>query len=330
MKKLALVLALVCAVPSSAQTAPLVLGVGCVGNTVSDVDRSVAFYTQVLHFAKASEQEFSGDALERAKGVFGARVRVVRLTLGNECLELTQYLASPGRSVPVDSRSNDRWFQHIAIIVRDMNQAYAWLRKHKVAHASTGPQRLPDWNPNAGGIKAFYFRDPDGHNLEILEFPAGKGDPRWRRPGTDLFLGIDHTAIVIGDTDDSLAFYRDLLGLVVQGESENYGIEQERLNNVFGARLRITSLKAASGPAIEFLQYLSPSDGRPIPLDTKSNDLVHWEIPIVVADLDTAWREFVRRRVKLVSPGPQAISAEQKEFQAKDPDGHAIVIRSRP
>src|SRR5262249_38354332 len=72
---------------------------------------------------------------------------------------------------------NDRWFQHVVIIVRDMDRAYAHLRAHGIAHASTEPQRLPDWNPGAGGIKAFYFRDPDGHFLEILSFPPGKGDP---------------------------------------------------------------------------------------------------------------------------------------------------------
>lgn len=326
MKRLVLLL-LLFAGAAAAQSAPLALGVGCIGNTVSDMDRAVDFYSRVLHFRKAGDVELYGDALERAKGVFGARVRVVELRLGSECIELTQYLASPGRPIPADSRSNDRWFQHIAIIVRDMDKAYAWLRQNRVAHASTGPQRLPDWNKNAGGIKAFYFRDPDGHNLEILEFPAGKGDSRWHRPGDNLFLGIDHTAIVVADTDDSLHFYREVLGMAVQGESENYGIEQERLNNVFGARLRITSLKAAKGPAIEFLQYLAPSDGRPIPADTKANDIVHWEIPVFVADATAAWQALIARRVRMVSPGPQDVGGRH-EFQAKDPDGHALVFRT--
>ena len=62
-----------------------------------------------------------------------------------------------------------------------------------------------------------------------------------------LFLGIDHTAIVVGNTEASLKFYRDALGLQIAGTSENYGTEQEHLNNVFGARLRITSLRAGSG-----------------------------------------------------------------------------------
>ena len=106
--------------------------------------------------------------------------------------------------------------------------------------------KLPAWNKNAAGIRAFYFKDPDGDVLEILQFPPDKGNPKWHRPTDKLFLGIDHTAIVVGDTDTSLHFYRDRLGLEVVGESENYGTEQEHLNNVFGARLRITSLHAAA------------------------------------------------------------------------------------
>src|SRR5208283_4521424 len=284
------VLSLVVALPRlSAQQQPaLVDGVDAIGITVSDMDRAVDFYSKVLTFEKVSDNEVAGENYEHLEGVFGLRMRIVRMRLGDEFIELTEYLAPKGRPIPVDSHSNDRWFQHIAIIVSDMDKAYAWLRQNKVEHASSGPQRLPDWNKNAGGIKAFYFKDPDEHPIEILEFPEGKGDPKWHR-GTDrLFLGIDHTAIAVSDTYTSLKFYRDLLGLRVAGESENYGTEQEHLNNVFGAHLRITALRAPTGPGIELLEYLSPRDGRPFPVDEHSNDLVHRETILVTPDADAA------------------------------------------
>ena len=220
---------------SSSQAVRQVERVGAIGMTVSDMDRSVEFYSKVLSFEKISDVELTGAEYERLQGVFGLRMRVVRMRLGEEFIELTEYLAPKGRPFPVDSRGNDRWFQHIAIITSDMEKAYAWLRQNKTEHASTGPQRLPDWNKNAGGIKAFYFRDPDRHYLEILQFPAGKGEAKWQRRDR-LFLGIDHTAIVVADTEASLKFYQDVLGLKVAGTSENYGTEQEHLNNVFGAR----------------------------------------------------------------------------------------------
>lgn len=312
---------------------PLVERVGAIGMTVSDMDKSVEFYSQVLSFEKVSDVEVTGEDYERLQGLFGLRMRVVRMKLGEELIELTEYLTPKGRPAPIDSRSNDRWFQHIAIITSDMDQAYALLRRHKVEHASTGPQRLPDWNKNAGGIKAFYFRDPDKHWLEILQFPPDKGDQKWQKKER-LFLGIDHTAIVVGDTEASLKFYRDKLGLQVAGTSENYGTEQERLNNVFGARLRITSLRAASGgPGIEFLEYLAPSDGRPFPNDARASDLFHWQTTLIVNTADMFAKRLLAENARFVSPGVVTISEKNLGFSkgllARDPDGHAMALLER-
>jgi catechol 2,3-dioxygenase-like lactoylglutathione lyase family enzyme len=313
----------------SAAQQPLVNAVGPIGITVSDMDRSLDFYTRVLHFSRLSDDELAGEDVEHVKGVFGSRIRVVRLQLGEEQIELSEFLTPQGRAIPVDSRSNDRWFQHIAIIVRDMDGAYAWLRQNKVHFASSGPQTLPAWNKNAGGIKAFYFRDPDNHVLEILWFPPDKGLPKWHRPGAELFMGIDHTAIVVSNTDASLRFYRDLLGMQVAGESENYGTEQEHLNNVFGAHLRITALRASQGPGIEFLEYLAPRDGRPIPADLRADDLAHWETELISLRPAQSWQELLGRVEPISSqPGELSLAGEAiSEFIVKDPDGHAIALR---
>jgi catechol 2,3-dioxygenase-like lactoylglutathione lyase family enzyme len=332
-----LLLLALCLLPFSAVAQPQVTAVDSIGVTVADVDRSVEFFSKVLSFEKVSEIEVAGSEYEHLQGVFGLRMRIVRMKLGDEFIELTEYLAPRGRPIPTDSRSNDHWFQHIAIITSDMDKAYQWLRRHKVTHASSGPQRLPDWNKNAGGIRAFYFKDPDGHALEILEFPTDKGDPKWRRlaaanPNT-LFLGIDHTAIVVSDTEASLKFYRDALGLRVAGESENYGTEQEHLNNVFGVRLRITALRAASGPGIEFLEYLAPRDGRAAPVDLKVNDLAHWQTKLITGNAAVAERRLIAGRYALISSGvvaiPEGEMSFRKSFLARDPDGHAMQLIER-
>lgn len=310
--------------------AAVVVAVGPIGLTVADLDRSVAFYTEVLGFEKTSETEVLGDAWEKRSGVFGARLRIARLKLGEEELELTQYLAPRGRPFPQDSRGNDRWFQHVAIIVSDMDRAYGRLRAFKVEHASTAPQRIPDWNTAAAGIRAFYFRDPDGHFLEILSFPPGKGAAKWHATDGRLFLGIDHTAIVVSNTDSSVAFYRDRLGFRVAGASENHGTEQEHLNNVFGARLRITSLRAERGPAIEFLEYVAPRDGRPYPADARANDLLHWQTRLVTRSLDGAERRLRAAHATFVSPGAVPLPDSRLGFSRgvliRDPDGHALEV----
>jgi catechol 2,3-dioxygenase-like lactoylglutathione lyase family enzyme len=323
-----LAVALLVASLAGTASAQLVTAVDAVGMTVSDMDRSVAFFSKVLTFETVSDVEVAGADYERLQGVFGVRMRVVRMRLGDEAIELSQYLAPRGRPIPADSRSNDRWFQHVAIIVSDMDRAYRRLREHEVEHASSGPQRLPETIPGAAGIRAFYFKDPDGHHLEILEFPPDKGAAKWHAHGGRLFLGIDHTAIVVADTEQSLGFYRDTLGLEIAGESENFGTEQEHLNNVFGARLRITALRAASGPGIELLEYLAPRDGRPAPADLRANDLAHWQTRLVTAGAESATKALRGR--KLVSPGtvetPQAELGFHRAICVGDPDGHVMQL----
>ena len=204
---------------------------------------------------------------------------------------------------------------------------------HKVRHASTGTQTLPSYITAAAGIRAFYFKDPDNHVLEILSFPPDKGSPKWHELANSgkLFLGIDHTAIVVSNTDASLKFYRDLLGLTVAGSSDNYGPEQEHLNNVMGAKLHITDLHTKEGGiAVEFLDYQNPRDGRPFPSNTKSSDLWHWQTSFVSND---AVQFFGYYKRNLVSDGLVEFKKPTLGFHAaglvRDADGHAVRIIAR-
>src|SRR2546428_3207182 len=324
---LVIALLTLCSVSIFAQSPKV--AVESMGMTVSDMDRSVEFYS-ALTFRKISDVEVYGDEYERLEGVFGVRMRIVRMQLGNEYLDLTEYLAPRGRPVPADSRSNDLWFQHIAIVVRDMDQAFDKLRALKVQFVSTGPQTLPPSIKAAAGIKAFYFRDPDQHNLEIIYFPPGKGDPRWQAKTDNLFLGIDHTAIGISNTESSLRFYRDVLGLRKAGESENFGTEQEHLNQVFGAHLQITGMRAASGPGIEFLEYLTPRDGRERPADVHANDIVHWQTMIATDDVDLMVKKLRHVHVRFVSSDVIVMPKDKAGFSkgalVSDPDGHCVLL----
>lgn len=154
---MAIAVALVGIPPCAAGDSPI-RAVDSVTITVSDVDRALDFYEDVLTFEKVSEVEVTGEAYERLTGVFGLRMRVARMRLGDEFIELMEVMTPKGRPLPADSRSNDLWFQHVAVITPDMDRAFEWLRAHDITYSSPEPQTLPDWNPNAGGIKAFYFK----------------------------------------------------------------------------------------------------------------------------------------------------------------------------
>jgi catechol 2,3-dioxygenase-like lactoylglutathione lyase family enzyme len=330
---LALVLIAWCTPALSRDGAPVAIQrVAMIGFSVSDMDRSMAFYSDVLGFEKISDFRVTGAAYDRLQGVFASNARIVHMRLGEQIVELTQYVSPPdGRPVPVPSRSNDLWFEHMAIVVSDMEKAYETLQRHGVRQISPEPQTIPASNVPAAGIKAMKFRDPDNHNLELLWFPEGKGLPQWHKASNRLFLGIDHTAITVGDTAASLAFYRDLLGMKVAGGSLNIGLTQEYLDNVFGARVRVTAVVPAEAPPhVEFLQYETPPGGRPMPLDSAADDLWHWQTSLIVDDVQAAAAALRAAGVRFVSPEVRAVTDPRLGFSravmVRDPDGHAMRL----
>jgi hypothetical protein len=116
----------------------------------------------------------------------------------------------------------------------------------------------------------------------------------------------------------------------VAGESENYGVEQEHLNQVFGARLRITALRSDHGPGIEFLEYIAPPGGRPVPPDSQANDLIFWKTELQVdhlADLGMKLKETGARYVSkaVVATSGHTVGAG-KILIVRDPDGHALQL----
>ncbi|MBL7744655.1 MAG: VOC family protein [Chitinophagaceae bacterium] len=305
--------------------------VEAIGITVSQMEHSVKFYSEVLGFKKVSDTELYGTEYEQLQGIFGLRMRIVKMQLGEEFIELTDYLTSGGRRIPENAKSNDLFFQHIAIVVSDMDKAYAQLKKFNIEHVSTAPQTLPKSIPAAEGIKAFYFHDPDNHNLELIYFPKGKGQAKWQKTNDKLFLGIDHTAIGVSDTDSSLKFYRDILGIERKGDSWNKGIEQSHLNYVENASLHITGLRAAEGPGVEFLQYLVPGPGNPYPTDSRTDDIWHWQTTLITDDVQRLYDKFKQLPYRIVSKQLATIRTKDgqrsKAFIVRDGDGHAVLIR---
>jgi hypothetical protein len=127
----------------------------------------------------------------------------------------------------------------------------------------------------------------------------------------------------------------------IAGTAENYGPEQERLNNVFGVRLRITALRAERGIGIELLDYLAPRTGRAMPSDALTSDLWHWQVTFARDDVDAVETAVARESGKvgaasLVSPGVVPVaaipagSAPARALALRDPDGHADVLWTQP
>jgi catechol 2,3-dioxygenase-like lactoylglutathione lyase family enzyme len=267
-----------------------------VSRVVFDLDRAQNFYRDALGFSVVSRGRADPQTLA-ALGVGDAEECVLRL--GEQHIALLQF-AAPGRRTPRDSRSDDLWFQHLAIVVSDMDAAYAHLstRAGWFPISQGGPQLLP---PADGSVRAFKFRDPDGHPLELIWFPPGQGRAVWHQTvPSGVFLGIDHSALAVASTPRSLRFYR-ALGLSVSDRSLNRGPAQARLDAVAGVRVRVTGLRPASatGPGLELLCYRRP--GRPAARIQPNDEVTDW-VTLAVAS----------------PPGvPLAL---------RDPDGHRLVL----
>ena len=139
--------------------------------TVSDLDRAVAFYEQALGFSKVGERARRRIAdHDYSTGIFGTRVRSATLQLGDERIELEQYLRA-GRSADPAGQPLQR---PVVPALRGGGQRHGpGLRARAPASRSkpspSAPQTIPESNNGAAaGIKAYKFKDPDGHPLELL------------------------------------------------------------------------------------------------------------------------------------------------------------------
>jgi catechol 2,3-dioxygenase-like lactoylglutathione lyase family enzyme len=303
-----------------------VIRVGCPSISVSSIDRAITFYTGVLGFQVRNRTENSTAARLVPGATAQTTAQSAELSLGSECLIVTEYTSPKGRRFPEDSRANDFWFEHLAIVVSDMDAAYARVKGAHAQFVSNLPQTLPGWNKDAAGISAFYFRDPDGHYLELIHYPEGKGQAKWQLSSQNIFLGIDHTAIAVSDTRRSLEFYRDTLQMQVTGGSENYGTEQEHLSGVFNAHVLITSLRAESGIGIELLEYVSPVSGRSIPADLHVSDIACWQIRMYLKTENSS----LSASHELQDANWITLPPDDGEIRAatwvKDPDGHLLEL----
>jgi catechol 2,3-dioxygenase-like lactoylglutathione lyase family enzyme len=304
-----------------------VISVDKVSIVVSNLDKSVKFYEQTLGFKQIGSDTLIGEGYEKLFNLFGMNAVVAHLQLGDEKLDLIDFLTAGGSSIPPNLHSNDMVFQHIAIVVKDMDAAFSVLKNSGIEYVSTSPQTLPVSNKAAAGIKAFYFHDPDGHNLEIIYYPQDKGNPKWQKAQNPLFMGIDHTAIGISSTQNSLKIYNQSLGLNVKGESFNKGTEQAHLNNVEGASLHITGLRAKEPSiGVEFLEYLVPGPGSPFPKQTRSDDIWNYFTVLKVKYITKIFNEVKKSKYNLISKDIIYIYGI-KQFIMRDLDGHALWIQ---
>lgn len=296
---------------------------------VSDLDRAEDDYVKTFGCTAGQRTDIESE-LTRVLCVAPARGRRSSLRLGRQRIELLEFCDSAGRVYPPDSTSTDLWFQHLAIVVDDMTAAYRRVMANRRFRpiSRNGPVQLP---ASSGGVLAFKFRDHDGHPLELLAFPAGAGPPEWRRAGgADCFLGIDHTAIAVGDVARSTRFFGSVFGFRVGTRTENRGPEQAALDDVEDVEVSVTRLGPdLPAPRLELLRY-HVGTRRPIPPGTASNDILATHCALRVASLDAMAAALARRGTPLAGDARMVLRGGTRAALVTGPDGHRFLVEQRP
>lgn len=144
------------------------------GYTVSDLDRSLAFYEGQLGLEVLATQEKQGGYLAAIVGYPDAHVRMAHLRVpgADHVIELFEYLA-PAGARPGRLEPRDVGVSHVCIVVDDLPAVYERLVGAGVDSFVSPPVEV-DTGINTGGM-ALYLRDPDGIPVEIFQPPRRDG-----------------------------------------------------------------------------------------------------------------------------------------------------------
>lgn len=143
------------------------------GITVSNLERSLEFWRDVLGFELSHTAHQTGEMAKEITGVEDAEIKLAALKApGGYKIELLEYLAPPDRKKQVDLRPCDVGSVHVALTVNDLD---AVLQRIAASGWNTAgkPQTLQS-GPNAGK-RVVYVRDPDGTTIELMQPPAQRG-----------------------------------------------------------------------------------------------------------------------------------------------------------
>lgn len=151
----------------------MIRGIDHLNIVVTDMERSVRFYTELLGFRQTAEVHLEGDWIGRIVGLEGVKARAVFIEPpgGGPRIELLHYTTPAGSARPENSRANTLGLRHLAFRVEDIAAMAAKLRAAGVTLFSE-PVRVPAGVVKfaAGDKTLVYFLDPDGVILELAEY----------------------------------------------------------------------------------------------------------------------------------------------------------------
>ena len=140
------------------------------GFTVASIERSLAFWQDVLGFELSHRAHHTGDLASKVTGVPGAEISIAVLKAPGHRIELLEYHAPPDRQ-RVDLRPCDVGSVHVALVVDDLDAVLSAIAAS--GWTAVGLPQILKTGPNAGR-RVVYVRDPDGTTIEFMQPPSAR------------------------------------------------------------------------------------------------------------------------------------------------------------
>ncbi|MFP6868484.1 MAG: VOC family protein [Nitrospinota bacterium] len=131
---------------------------------VSDMERSLSLYQELLGLEKVQDMIFEGEMIEKLLELKEPKFRIVHLKVGDDILELMEFI-QPGGEDKARLMANDLGITHFCFRVEDAAEVFSKIQEAGYPFSTDAPVTTPT------GRKVGYFRDPDGNLVEILQEP---------------------------------------------------------------------------------------------------------------------------------------------------------------
>ncbi len=272
--------------------------------TVSDIDRSMAFYRDLLGFPVLGRLYFGGES----------GMVIDFLDIGNNAL-LEIFSFTNVAAKPSDFLYDDRQLglRHMGFRVASVDAVAARVRQ-------AGVEFTLDPLDAVGGVRIAFFKDPDGTLVEIVEGELDyhiPGQPRLpvavpaRGAPSGSDLTYDHVAVTVADWQRSLDFYQGILGLPLLGQLD---FKDDR-------GFRIAYLQVGNS-VVELFAFGAPTIPHVWNPDVTVLGLKH--IALLVDNLDPAAAQLEAKGVPVIR-APRAVR-NLKNCLFADPDGNAVEL----
>jgi len=287
-----------------------VTGLNHIGLSVSDLQASIAFYSEAASVEVDRSKRLSNSAAEQASGFDNTPVDRAVLAGPNGYLELSQYapaLAGPPEEIPVQGPG----ITHVCFQAPTPQNIYGRFKRLGAIPVSRGTEPV-----DLGGYGVYYAyeRDADGimFETEHLDEPHFEG-PIW----------LSHIALVTPDIDRLVEFYENLLGFQPNRRSDKVtGPRFDEVADLDGIQIRAAWFHMTN-MILELWQFIipvTPEAGAP----TSFERIGYNKIAFEVSDIQSDYKRLADSGVQFLSE-PVQTDASTEVF-GRDPDGNLLSL----